>query len=126
MNDKETLAAYIKGGLILDLEKQGQSLDILEHALSDKDFATQVKTAGFDFSKLLPMAWSGLKAYGGAAAAAGALGGFAGYGAYQGLKDSDAKLREADAIKQRIDNARAELEAKILDHKIKMQQQEMI
>ena len=82
-NDKAKVAELTKG-----------ALDIADILKGTKDFAAGLAQIGLGGSML----------YGG-------LGGLGLYGAYKGLKDSNKKLGESDAVRQRIDLARRELEA---------------
>lgn len=112
-------ALLIKGALAAHLLKSGHTLHDLEAALAAKDsvkVASLTKGAvdpggllsgGKDFAAgLAQLGLGGSMLYGG-------LGGLGLYGGYKGLKDSNKKLEESDAVKQRIDLARRELESEL-------------
>lgn len=110
-------ALALKGALSLELGKQGHTLADLETALSEKD---QTKTASLlknaegllnQLKSLLGLGASGAGILGGTALGAGAIGGAGLFGAYKGLEDTKHQREEAEAIRQRIDVARKELES---------------
>ena len=112
-----SVAAQIKCAIALQLAKDGHTLHDLEMALSSKDTektaALMKEAAGaLDLLKALWGVGSGAATFGaGTALAAGALGAAGLYGGYQGLRDSDKKVSDANAVRQRIDLARRELES---------------
>ena len=112
-------ALLLKSALAAHLAKTGHSLLDLEDALqrSDKSKVGDLIKGALDLGSLA----SGAKDLGvglgqiglGGTMAYGGLGGLGLYAAYKGLKDSDKKLSEADAVKQRINLARRELETEM-------------
>ncbi len=118
MNDTQPLspeALSLKCALDAALAKEGHSLQELEQALAQQDTE---KTAA-----LLKLAKDGeswvdgitdlAKLFGGTALLTGGVAGGGLYGAYKGLKHSEKKVKDSDALRQRIDLARRELEAQL-------------
>lgn len=112
-------ALLLKSALAAHLSKSGHSLQDLEDALACND---KGKVASLTKGALDPMGTlNGVKDffYGiaqaglGGSMLYGGVGGLGLYGAYKGLKDSNKKLEEGDAVKQRIDLARRELETEL-------------
>lgn len=109
-------ALILKGALAAHLSKSGHTLHDLEDALSKND-KEKVASGAFDLGGIL----SGTKDFAaglaqlglGGAMLYGGVGGLGLYGGYKGLKDSNKKLEEGDAVKQRIDLARRELETEL-------------
>lgn len=112
-------ALLLKGALAAHLSKTGHSLQDLEDALArnDKEKVAELTKGALDlggalsgtkdfFQGVAQLGLGGSMLYGG-------VGGLGLYGAYKGLKDSNKKLEEGDAVKQRIDLARRELETEL-------------
>lgn len=111
-------ALIIKSALAAHLAKTGHTLQDLEVALASNDKGKTgelLKDAGAgDFASGLKDFLLGVGQLGlGGSMLYGGLGGFGLYGGYKGLKDSNKKLDEADAVKQRINLARRELEGEL-------------
>lgn len=112
-------ALILKSALAAHLHKNGHSLHDLEDALArnDKGKVAELTKGALDLGGTL----SGTKDFAaglaqlglGGSMLYGGLGGLGLYGGYKGLKDSNKKLEEGDAVKQRIDLARRELEAEL-------------
>ena len=116
-NDLNGMGMLFKFALEQQLAKEGHTLQDLETAMQTQDTE---KTAGLlksgggplDAVKtVFDLAGNGALIGAGTAGLAGALVGGAGYGAYKGLKDSRQKVQNADAVRQRLDLARQELES---------------
>lgn len=100
-------AVLVKAALAAYLAENGQTLHDLENALAKKaGFLDQVKGVK-DFG--LGLGEIGL----GTAMLAGGGAGLGLYAGYKGLKDSEKKLQEAEAVKQRIRLAQRELETEL-------------
>ena len=119
----EALASHLKCALALNLGKAGHSLYELEEALATKDTektAKLLKAAGdsplSSLKSLFDVASGGLMIGAGTAAAAGGVGAAGLYGAYKGLQDSKKRIDDANAVRQRMDIARRELETELAGH----------
>lgn len=117
-NELSAGAMFIKGALEAELVAGGRTLADFESALATGD---TTKTAEMleknavgvlDALKAIVGAGKGgLYLGGGSALLAGGLVGGGMYGGYKGLKDSQRKIDEADAVRQRVELATRELQA---------------
>ena len=117
-NEFSATALFIKGALEAGLKAGGHTLAEFEGALASGD---STKTAALleknavgvmDALKALVGAGKGgLYLGGGSALLAGGLAGGGLYGGYKGLKDSQRKIDEADAVRQRVELATRELQS---------------
>lgn len=118
----EDLALQLKCALALAFAKNGRHLDELEEALETRNTektAELLKIGGgpLDVLKTVFELGKGVALMGvGSAAAVGGLGAAGLYGGYKGLQDTKKKVDEANAVRQRIDIARRELETELAAH----------